>query len=171
MLRTFGKPRRTGKAAPKAHHAPALSYFALERRTVFDGAAVATADDASHAAASQAGPEPPVADASHHDTGTDLAACLSNVAVDTKKTVAFVEATAGNNSALFRGVPAGADIVFLVPGHDTAGQIAEYLSRQPSTECVLVVSGNGVHDISPVAGQHDANPTQEVWDSEVAVIQ
>jgi hypothetical protein len=171
MVRVLDRFRRAPKIKT-SDFTPRLSYFALEQRTVFDAAAVATVDDASKHSDSHASTGQPPADTSPDPSHSDLAACLSQVpAVDNAKSVAFVDATAGNNPAVFGRVPAGADIILLDPKRDAARQIAEYLSQQPDRECVLLVSSTGIRDLSSVVGLYAGDTQQATNEFEIVQIQ
>lgn len=117
-----------------------ISFRALEPRTVFDGAAVATATDASTDTQATTTTEAPVDAAPATDSSTDLLNALSTSAAPASNSVVFVDTTVADYQTLVANAPENADVVLLDPGQDSLQQMADYLAGRSGIESIHILS-------------------------------
>ena len=127
-----------------------MSFYALEPRVVFDGAAVAVAADAAKPAdAAPAGPaaehapadaEAAAATAGHDQLIAALGAAAAVPANSAANEIAFIDGSVPDAGSLIAHVQPGTAVVMLDPGRDGLAQIAGYLAGRSGVSAIHIVS-------------------------------
>jgi ELWxxDGT repeat protein len=121
-----------------------LRLLALEPRMMFDGAAVATAAEATHDASSDA---PDSGTDSHSDTAAALAE-ITPPAASAGGQVYFVDGAIQDREAILAAIPSEAQVIVLDPTQDGVARIGAYLSQYSDLSAIHVISHGAVGQVS-----------------------
>ncbi len=146
MSRKTKSPKPSSKSQrfdASAPHVAAIAYRALEPRTVFDAAMIATGVEAAH---EQTAAERASLAQFHADTAIEASKVLSAALRDAPaaatetKSVVFIDATVADVTTLLKDIPPSSEIVFLDANKDGVHQIAEYLAAHTGIGAVHILS-------------------------------
>ncbi|MEO1266147.1 MAG: DUF4347 domain-containing protein, partial [Pseudomonadota bacterium] len=144
----------------------AFANRALEPRIVFDGAGVATADEALQAAEASEADTQADADAQGESerNAADLAAAVAaGVAPDQRSEVIFLDAGVEAPDAILSALPAGAEVILIDRTSDGVMQIADALSGRSDIDAIHIIShgdagalhlGNATLTDASMRGEH-----------------
>ena len=139
-------PKDGGSAGDVGREEGRFTLLALEPRMMFDGAAVATAAEASHDAA------PDTSDSSGGNTPSDnISAALADVtppAASSGGQVYFIDGAIQDREAILAAIPAEARVIVLDPARDGVAQIAEALVQYSDLSAIHVISHGAVGEVN-----------------------
>ncbi|RNM05153.1 tandem-95 repeat protein, partial [Dickeya undicola] len=113
----------------------------LERRLMFDAAAVATADQVANDQPDSASHDGSADSAAQDHTNTDLIQAISQIETPPARVeVFFIDGALPNKDALVSQLPAGASVYILDSNQDGLNQIADILSNYKSVDAIHIIS-------------------------------
>ncbi|KAF1072565.1 MAG: hypothetical protein GAK45_00155 [Pseudomonas citronellolis] len=137
-------------ARPEALQPPLISV--LEPRMMFDGAAVASAAEASKPTDSQDTADKSTTSTSKdssdsHVASSDARTDSGSAQAGSGRNVVFVDSRVEDAQQLLQGVAANTDVVFLDKGSDGVQQMAQYLAAHPGAASVQIIAHGNAGDL------------------------